>query len=81
MTNPIAFITPEDPPFLVMHGEQDKIVPFNQSEILVEALEAEGVPVEFYPDPDRGHTKESPDGDFFDPQLLDQAIDFFDRHL
>ena len=45
--NPITYITPDDPPFLVQKGTADCIVPVGQSRLLVEALRAAGVPVEF----------------------------------
>jgi acetyl esterase/lipase len=53
--NPISHISPDDPPFLVMHGTIDDLIPFNQSELLVEALRQRGVPVSFVPVPDVGH--------------------------
>ncbi|MEO8350395.1 MAG: alpha/beta hydrolase, partial [Chthoniobacteraceae bacterium] len=37
--NPITYISADDPPFLVMHGDQDKIVPLSQAELLVAALQ------------------------------------------
>lgn len=53
--NPITYVTPDDPPFLVMHGTLDKLIPFNQSELLVDALTAAGVPVVFRPVAGAGH--------------------------
>ena len=53
--NPISHVSPDDPPFLVMHGTVDDLIPFNQSELLVEALRQRGVPVSFVPVPDVGH--------------------------
>ena len=45
--NPITYITPDDPPFLVQKGSADCMVPVGQSQLLVEALKSAGVPVEF----------------------------------
>jgi len=42
--NPINYITPDDPPFLIMHGIQDFTVLKNQSELLHEALKKKGIP-------------------------------------
>lgn len=53
--NPITYVTADDPPFLVMHGTVDKTNPFNQSELLVDALDASGVPVSFVPVQNAGH--------------------------
>lgn len=47
--NPITFASPDDPPFLVMHGTVDNTVPFNQSELLVDALRNQGVRVTWKP--------------------------------
>ena len=41
--NPITYIDPEDPPFLILHGSDDRTVPPNQSESLDKALQAAGV--------------------------------------
>ena len=41
--NPIAHITPTAPPFLILHGSADLLVPPGQSEILHAALAAAGV--------------------------------------
>jgi len=43
--NPIRYIDKDDPPFLIVHGDEDKVVPLNQSELLAKALEEKGVPV------------------------------------
>ncbi len=53
--NPISHVSPDDPPFLIVHGTIDDLIPFNQSELLVEALRQRGVPVSFVPVPDVGH--------------------------
>ena len=43
LANPISFITRKDPPFLIVHGDKDPLVPHNQSQILYDALKAAGV--------------------------------------
>ncbi len=42
--SPVTYITADDPPFLILHGDNDGIVPVAQSEILHERLTAVGVP-------------------------------------
>ena len=37
--NPITYVTADDPPFLIVHGTADSVVPFNQSELLHGALQ------------------------------------------
>ena len=53
--NPVTYVTPDDPPFLLMHGTVDKTNPFNQSELLLDALTASGVAVELWPVQNAGH--------------------------
>ncbi|WP_197138096.1 alpha/beta fold hydrolase [Crateriforma conspicua] len=42
--NPITYIDSDDPPFLIIHGSNDRTVPANQSETLHAALEKANVP-------------------------------------
>jgi acetyl esterase/lipase len=41
--SPVTYITADDPPFLIFHGDNDGVVPYQQSEILQAALTAAGV--------------------------------------
>ena len=59
--NPIAYVTKDDPPFLIVHGDADKLVPYNQSELLEAALKKFGVPVSFYTIKGGGHGASSDD--------------------
>jgi acetyl esterase/lipase len=47
LANPIIYIDPNDPPVLIGHGENDRMVVINQSELLYEALKKAGVPTTF----------------------------------
>jgi acetyl esterase/lipase len=42
--SPVTYITPDDPPFLILHGDEDGVVPIEQAQILDEKLTAAGVP-------------------------------------
>lgn len=46
VVSPFAYIDAKDPPFLLIHGEEDKVVPVDQSRIGEAALKATGVPVQ-----------------------------------
>ncbi len=81
IANPITFVTPDDPPFWILHGVKDSVVPISQSEILVEALRAKGVPVEFHRDKNRGHSMKGEAQEDLDPEILTQTMTFFDRYL
>ncbi|WP_231753293.1 alpha/beta hydrolase [Rosistilla carotiformis] len=41
--DPISYVGPNDPPFLILHGTNDRTVPPNQSEAIYKALQAAGV--------------------------------------
>jgi acetyl esterase/lipase len=53
--NPITFVSSEDPPFLIIHGDQDDLVPPGQSVLLYDALKAAAVEVEYHPIKGRAH--------------------------
>jgi acetyl esterase/lipase len=51
----LSYVDKADPPTLIVHGENDRVVPIEDSEALTAALEAAGVPVTFERFPGRGH--------------------------
>lgn len=55
LASPITHVSPDDPPFLIMHGELDQVVPCGQSEALYEALKQAGVKAYFAKIPGAGH--------------------------
>jgi acetyl esterase/lipase len=75
--NAITYVTPDDPPFLVMHGTLDKTNPFNQSELLVDALIESGVPVDFVPVQNAGHGGSQ----FAASSILQTVYAFFDATI
>jgi acetyl esterase/lipase len=75
--NPITYVSKDDAPFQIVHGDSDRLVPHHQSELLHAALRSAGVAVEFHTVPGGGHG--SPESVF--APLDELLIDFFDRHL
>ena len=75
--SPVSFVSPEDPPFLLLHGTIDPLIPFNQSELLTDALHAHGVPVSFVPVPNGGHGGSG----FFSTANLQTVYQFLDARL
>src|SRR5512132_3660165 len=73
--NPVTYVTPEAPPFLIVHGDRDPLVPYGQSLLLVDALRAAGVPATFYTVVGAGH------GGFDDPQIPILVHEFLAAHL
>jgi len=47
LANPITYVDADDPPFLILHGDEDPLVPHCQSEMLSQALQKAGVPAEY----------------------------------
>jgi acetyl esterase/lipase len=70
--NPITYISPDDPPFLSIHGQKDPLVPAHQSMILHQALIRGGVSSELYLVKDGGH------GGFKDPRVPELEAKFME---
>ncbi len=75
--SPIHFITPDDPPFLILHGDQDPTVPLQQSQELYDALKKAGVPVDFHVIVGGAHGKPG----FRTPEVDGWLYGFFDKYL
>lgn len=73
--NPINYVTKDCPPFIIVHGDGDLLVPHHQSELLVAALAETGVPVTLYTVKGGGH------GGFDDPNADVVVREFFARYL
>jgi acetyl esterase/lipase len=72
--NPITYVSKNDPPFLICHGDKDMLVPHNQSVLLNTALKDAGVSVKFHTVKGGGHG-------FRDPEVDRMVKEFFDKHL
>jgi acetyl esterase/lipase len=48
LASPITYVDSTDPPFLIFHGDKDRVVPHCQSELLFEALQKAKVPSQFF---------------------------------
>ena len=72
---PIHYISQDDPPFLIMHGDQDFLVPLQQSLLLHEALQKAGSDSTLRVLKGKGH------GGFDANQVRPEIIGFFKKHL
>lgn len=72
LANPITYIDKNDPPFLIIHGDADPLVPHCQSIILHETLISKGVESEMISVPGGGHG----DGVFID-KYIEKMVKFF----
>lgn len=73
--NPITYVTPQAPPFLIVHGDADPLVPYRQSLLLADALQHADVAVTFYTVQGGGH------GRFTDPMVSSLTREFLQQHL
>jgi dipeptidyl aminopeptidase/acylaminoacyl peptidase len=74
--NPITYIHPDAPPFLIIHGDQDNVVPVSQSQLLFEALQTAGVESEFMPLEGGDHGLRP-----YWAQIEQAVLAFFDEHI
>ncbi len=73
--SPITYVSHHTPPLLIIHGDNDPHVPFNQSEILYAALQKADVECIFIPVRGGGH------GGFRNPEIASRIRQFFDKYL
>lgn len=76
--NPIRYVSPDRtiPPFLIVHGDIDNLVPFNQSVLLYEALREANKEVSFYRVNGGGHGP-----GIFSREMMSIVKNFLDQHL
>jgi acetyl esterase/lipase len=75
--SPVHYVSKDDPPFLILHGDRDALVPYAQSVELAELLTRAGVPVTLQRFPGAGHG-----GPAFGLPAVTQLMNaFFDKYL
>ena len=72
--SPTTYVSKDDAPFLIIHGENDMTIPVSQSELLASKLKAAGVHVTLIVAENRGHGVGGP---AFAPEINS----FFDKYL
>ena len=74
--NPIEYVDAKDPPFMILQGGQDKLVPASQSEMLHEALKKVKVDSTYLFVAEAGH-----DGRVMTPDNIKKFAEFCDKVL
>jgi len=69
-----TYVSKDDPPFLIIHGENDGTIPVSQSEVLTRKLKAAGVQVTLIVAEERGHGVGG-------PAFAQEIASFFDKYL
>lgn len=75
--SPVSKVTPDAPPFLIIHGTKDRTVPFSQSEELYDVLDQAGCDVTLLALDGADHA----DLMFFQDETWERIGEFFERTL
>ena len=73
--SPIYFVTADDPPVLIIHGDADKTVPLQQSETIIKKLKEANVPSDLIIKSGGGHGWKNRDVE------EKNLVDWFDKYL
>jgi acetyl esterase/lipase len=80
LASPAAFVSADDPPFLIIHGTDDPVVPFVLSQVMAGKLSAAGASAELIPVAGGKHGK-FVDTEPSQDELMARSITFLDEVL
>lgn len=75
--SPVHYVSKDNPPFVILHGTHDTLVPYAQSEEFAAVLKEKGVAVWLQKLPGSGHGGPA----FNKPAVIQLMQNFFDKHL
>jgi len=75
--SPVTYVSRDNPPFLIQHGDADKTVPLEQAQEFAAALKAAGVETTLMVMPGAGHAGAA----FFTEENHKTVVAFLDKHL
>ena len=81
--SPITHVTSDDPPFLLIHGDRDAVVPYEQSQLLYDRLREMSVPAQLVIVKNATHSFTAPEGTLT-PSLIEinqMIVDFLAQYL
>lgn len=73
----VTYVSPDDPPLLILHGDADKTVYLDQSQSIHESYTAAGLDVTLHVAPGGGHGGKQ----FYSGENRQRVVDFLNRHL
>lgn len=81
--SPVTYVTPDDPPFLILHGDRDGTIPLEQGQVMYAALVEAGVPATLIVVENGDHSLQGIQGPTVPAkEAIDRAIhDFLIEHL
>lgn len=80
--SPITHVTSDDPPFLLIHGDRDELVPYEQSQLMYDRLREMNVPAQLVIVKNARHSFTAPEGTT--PSLIEInqiILDFLAKYL
>lgn len=83
IASPVIYASADDPPFLIMHGTHDPVVPPAHSQALYDALNGAGVPVTLVLVENAGHGFSRMNGPIMPSraEITEMIVEFFDSIL
>jgi acetyl esterase/lipase len=81
--SPIMHVTADDPPFLLIHGDRDELVPYEQSQLMYDRLVQMNVPAQLVIVKNATHAFSAPEG-ITTPSLVEInqiILDFLAKYL
>src|SRR4029077_572259 len=77
--SPVTYVSRDDPPFLIVHGDLDRTVPLEQSQILFNKLRLAGVDATLLVVKNGKHGNWGPDVEPDQQQIRDAVLLFLDK--
>jgi len=79
--SPVTHVTPDDPPFLILQGDVDRVVPLSQSQSFYNKLASAGVNAELVVVHGGPHGLAAPNQSPSRAELTNRIVKFFEDHL
>lgn len=81
LASPITHISKDDPPFLIVHGDNDELVPIEQARLMHDALLRAGVESTLITVKNGNHGLTAPGQNPSQEEIEKRMLEFFDKHL
>ncbi|MBI2334037.1 MAG: alpha/beta hydrolase [Chloroflexi bacterium] len=79
--SPVTYISADDPPFLILQGDQDPVVPLSQSQSFYDAMIASGMQAELVVVQGGDHGFNNPSTTPNRDEIIAKVVQFFEEHL
>ncbi len=79
--SPVTYVSPEDPPFLIFHGDKDGVVPVEQGQALLTRLEAAGIPAQLVIVQGGDHSLKGANATPSEQEISELILEFLEKSL